>query len=175
MLALDSTPHATPAGDALPVGIGQRAVTSDQSALLVSYGLGSCVAVAMWDAQARVGGLIHVLLPDPPAGASPATLGRFAATGVPLLLFDLEAAGASRTRLRVVAAGGARMLGALSRMGPVTGIGERNVLATRAAIEAAGLRLAACDFGGTTGRTLGLTIATGATWTRVAGGQPRDL
>ena len=45
------------------VGIGQIAISKDPNDVLVSYGLGSCIGVSVFDSQNRIGGLVHVLLP----------------------------------------------------------------------------------------------------------------
>jgi chemotaxis protein CheD len=173
MLAVDSS-LAISAEETIAVGIGQLALTSDARTALVAYGLGSCVAIAAHDPQTGIAGMIHILLPEPAAGMAELSPARFAATGVPLLLREIEAAGGRRTRLRVVAAGGAQMLNALATAA-VKGIGERNAAVARAMLEAEGIRLAAHDFGGTSGRTLGLVVATGKTWVRPAGQAPRSL
>lgn len=158
---------------AVGVGIGQCVVTADARQELVAYGLGSCVGIAAWDPVARVAGLLHCLLPEPAAGGLVTAPARFAATGVPQLLRAMIAAGAQPPRLRIVAAGGAQMLGALSA-GAIKGIGQRNAAAVEAALLQAGLTLAAREFGGVAGRSIGLVVATGEVWIRVAGTAARD-
>jgi chemotaxis protein CheY-P-specific phosphatase CheC len=80
MIALTPTPHP-PADTYLAVGIGQCVVSRDPAVALAAYGLGSCVAVAAWDVVARIAGVIHILLPEPPAGMAPGNPARFAVTG----------------------------------------------------------------------------------------------
>ncbi len=159
----------------LAAGIGQCVVSRDRETLLAAYGLGSCIAIAAWDGVARVAGLIHILLPEPPGDKPPATPARFASTGVPLLLREVEAAGGLRSRLRVVAAGGAQMLGALAANGALKGIGERNAAVVVASLQREGITLAASDFGGAAGRTLTLSVATGKVHVRATNGTPREL
>jgi chemotaxis protein CheD len=171
--------HATetqpPAGVVLAAGIGQCIISRDPAALLAAYGLGSCIAIAAWDATARIAGLIHILLPEPVPGAQVTSPARFASTGVPHLLRLLAEEGAQRSRLRVVAAGGAQMLSALATVGALKGIGERNATIVTERLRAAGLSLAASDFGGTAGRTLTLRVATGTVCVRASSGPTRDL
>jgi chemotaxis protein CheD len=164
-----------PADVTIAVGIAQCVVSDDPKAMLVSYGLGSCVGIAAWDPVARVAGLIHILLPEPMSHDRAPSPTRFAATGIPHLVGELTAAGAVPSRLRVVAAGGAQMLAALAIGGAAKGIGARNVEVVQATLEQVGLRLVAHDFGGSSGRTIGLSVATGTAWVRAAGGQSRDL
>jgi chemotaxis protein CheD len=172
LLTAQTTP---PTETVIAVGIGQFAISRDPATVLSAYGLGSCVAIAAWDSQAHVAGMMHVLLPEPPSTSKVENPARFATTGVPLLLRELEAAGAMRTRLRLAAAGGAQMLGALTKVGALGGIGARNSDLVTQTLRAAGLSLSATDFGGTAGRTLTLVVATGHMTVRLAGGNPRDL
>ncbi len=164
-----------PAEVTLAVGIAQCVISDDPRVMLVSYGLGSCVGIAAWDPVTRVAGLIHILLPEPAAHDRAPSPARFATTGIPHLIGELTSAGAVPARLRVVAAGGAQMLAALAIGGVAKGIGARNSEVVQATLEQTGLRLAAHDFGGSAGRTIGLCVATGIAWVRAAGGQPRDL
>ena len=158
------------------VGIGQCVITRSPAATLVAYGLGSCVGVAAWDAQAHVGGLIHILLPEPGAGTTVTAPLRYASTGVPQFLRELEQLGAVRTRMRVVAAGGANMLEQLATTTtPVSAIGARNIAMVCGTLQSNGVLLHAHDFGGNQGRTIGLVIATGEFWIRVAGSPAHGL
>lgn len=164
------SPSPSAAGAVISVGIGQCAVSADPAIALVSYGLGSCVGIAAWDPLRRIAGLVHILLPEPVSSAPAIPPERFASTAVPSLLHAMEVAGARISRLRLVAAGGARMLGALSASNsPVGNIGERNAAMVCAQVSAHGLCLAIQDFGGTRGRTLGLRVGSGEWWIHVAG------
>src|SRR2546421_135298 len=94
------------------VNISDAQVTADPRAVIATYSLGSCIAVALYDPQAKVGGMLHYQLPtsslDPArAGMKPAM---FADTGMKSLLAALKACGAHPKRLKVKLAGGAQML-----------------------------------------------------------------
>lgn len=158
----------------IAVGIGQLAVTQDRNGVLVAYGLGSCVAVAMHDAAAQVGGMVHVLLPKADGARSgvdePA---RFADTGIDGLLRAVLEAGARPERLVVKAAGGASVLGAANA--ERFKIGERNAEAIRERLHAHGLCLAAEDLGGAQGRTFALHLGTGRAYVRTATSPAREL
>ena len=123
-------------------------------------GLGSCVAVVLYDAEARVGGLAHVLLPEPVAPVTAESRGRFASTAVPELLDELEAVGAKRERLQARLVGGASMFEELMGKGRPQ-IGERNVVAARRALRQSGVRIASEDVGGGRGRSIELDLADG--------------
>ena len=72
----------------LVVGMGEYVVSNTPGAVLVSIGLGSCVAICMHDRVTRVGGMVHIVLPrnDGKSGVNPA---KFANTAVPLLLAEI--------------------------------------------------------------------------------------
>ena len=83
------------------VPIGEIATSDSAKDVLVAYGLGSCVAVCLYDPVARVGGMLHALLPDAPGGASsengrdPLSAARFVDRGAPLLIETLLKLGPS--------------------------------------------------------------------------------
>ena len=134
------------------VKVADYAVSADH-ALLATTGLGSCVAVALHDPVARVGGLAHVLLPTAALARDRSNRARFAGTAVPLLLEEMAALGARRERVRAKLAGGACMFAALM---PIAGLamGERNVLAVREALAYAGVPIVGQDVGGDHGRSV---------------------
>ena len=81
------------------VGLGEIRVSRDPSAVLVSFGLGSCVAVCAYDLAARVGGMMHVVLPYCSNRDSAQKFpGKYADIGMPLLIRELENHGAVRVR-----------------------------------------------------------------------------
>jgi len=156
------------------VGIGQLVVSKDPAELLVAYGLGSCVGLAVFDPGPGVGGLVHVLLPESPNGKQGGTEpGRHADTAVDHLLERLAAIGAVRHRLIVKLAGGASVLGPANATR--FKIGERNAEAITARLKAHGLRPHATALGGTVGRTLELHLGSGKTYVRTATSQASEL
>lgn len=159
------------AGERL-VGMGAYAVAKD-GATLGAVGLGSCVAVMLSDPVARVGGLLHVLLPSQSSrrGGSPA---RSADTGVPLLLEELLTLGADRTRVRARLVGGATMFGDLMPAGSVS-IGERNQVACRSALRDLGIPVIAEDVGGGRGRSVHLDVTADIVTVRSVGGASRTI
>jgi chemotaxis protein CheD len=123
------------------------------STLLITVGLGSCVAIALYDSQAHVGGLAHVLLPSTGMSQDRSNRAKFPSTAVPLLCDRMQALGARTGRMRAKIVGGASMFTSLLS---ATGlqIGERNVVATRAALEHAGIPIIAQEVGGDYGRSV---------------------
>lgn len=144
----------------VPVRIGEVRVAGDRS-LLFTLGLGSCVAVALYDAEVRLGGLAHAMLPRPERSHREAPPGRFAATAVPLLVEMLEAAGAARGRLRARLAGGASMFPELLETDGLQ-LGRRNVEAAREALHGLGIAVDGEEVLGTWGRSVFLRTVDGA-------------
>lgn len=143
------------------VPIGKMIVSDVLDDVLVAYGLGSCVVICLYDSVARTGGMLHALLPttvDENKASNDPT--RFVDRGIPLLVDALVGLGARRRRLAVYLCGGAQMLIAPGFEDSLK-IGERNVLAARVALQAAGLQVRAQDIGGHIGRTVRLYVATG--------------
>ena len=128
--------------------------------LLVTVGLGSCVAIALHDAQAQVGGLAHVLLPSTGMSQDRSNRAKFPSSAVPLLCERMQALGARAGRIRAKIVGGASMFTSLLSASGLQ-IGERNVVATRVALEQAGIPIIAQDVGGDYGRSVYFSVHDG--------------
>lgn len=155
------------------VGIGDCKVT-DEPVEMVTYALGSCIAVVIWDPVARVGGLLHFMLPesavdrDTQGRANPY---RYADTGTPLLFRAAYEKGAEKRRLVVRLAGGANVVDA----GGVFNIGRRNYAAVRKILWKAGVLVHGEDVGGAVSRTVRLEVATGRCTVSTPAGGTREL
>lgn len=127
--------------------------------LLTTIGLGSCVAIALYDAGTRIGGLAHVLLPAEGLSRDASNPAKFPATAVPLLVGEMRRLGA-RGPFAARLVGGASMFGALL---PGSGInmGHRNAVAAREALHRAGIALQAEDVGGDHGRSVYFNLGDG--------------
>jgi chemotaxis protein CheD len=139
----------------------------DPESALVTYALGSCIGLTMYDPVAGVGGLLHFMLPDSeldPA-RSRQNPSMFADTGIAFLLEKLIAQGASKRRLITCAAGAAQILDDKG----VFAIGKRNYLATRRLLWKHGMLLQREAIGGVDFRTITLEIATGRLLLQEAG------
>ena len=128
--------------------------------VLLTIGLGSCVAVALHDAEAKVGGLAHILLPSPALSRRDPAPGKFPQTALPLLVQDMVALGARQTRMTARLVGGASMFTNLQPAGTVQ-MGERNLVATRAALGHLNIPLVGSAVGGDYGRTVRFFIGDG--------------
>jgi chemotaxis protein CheD len=142
------------------VQIGELKVAG-AGTVLFTVGLGSCVAIALYDASARIGGLAHAMLPDPSNGRKQTPPGRFASTAVPSLLEMMLAAGADPARVVARLAGGSSMFESLlDERG--RRLGMRNVEAAREALARAGSPIHAEDVGGAHGRSVYLCTTDGS-------------
>jgi chemotaxis protein CheD len=146
--------------------MGEMCVSSNAGDELVAIGLGSCIGLAMVDRGARVAGLAHVVLPDSGGAAGPAA--KYADLAVPALLEAVRRAGARKERLEVVLVGGARMFA----MGAGLDIGARNDAAVRDALRTQGLTVRAAETGGSSGRTVRVSVDDGSVNVHQAGGKP---
>ena len=155
------------------VGLGEVKISQDPHSVLACLGLGSCVAISVFDPVAKIGGMAHVVLP-----ASHGRVGdraaRYADVAVPLLFETLRNAGAADAHLVINLAGGAQMSLAAG-MGTAFKIGEDNVAAVIAALAAEGLKPKAIEVGGHKGRTVRLFIESGKAMVSSAGDESKEL
>ena len=134
------------------VKVAECAVGRDEQTL-ITIGLGSCVAIALYDSVARVGGLAHTLLPDESMARDRTNPAKFAASAVTLLLAEMTRMGADASRVRAKLVGGASMFANLLPSGGIN-IGDRNVAAARQALERNRIRIVAEDVGSDHGRSV---------------------
>ena len=127
---------------------------------LISYGLGSCVGIALYDAINKIGGLAHIMLPDSTQARSTENPAKFADTALPLMLEEMIKMGALKNRITAKIAGGAQMF-TFANATDVMRIGERNSEAVRMLLKKMDIRILADDTGGNYGRTVELKIDTG--------------
>ena len=155
------------------VGMADCQVSNSSDQVLVTYALGSCIAVAIYDPVAGVGGLLHYMLPE--SAISPAKAGEnpymFADTGIPLLFRRAYECGAEKRRLVVRVAGGAQVMDSEG----VFNIGKRNYLALRKILWKAGVLVQGEDVGGSLSRTVRLEVGSGRFWLRGPGSTEREL
>jgi chemotaxis protein CheD len=133
------------------VRMGALAVSAAPGVVLATIGLGSCVGVALVDADAGVVGLAHVMLPQarPEDAATP---GKFADLAIPALIAEMTRLGAVQRRLEATLVGGARMFA--TRGASRLDIGERNVTGTTEALAQVRVPVRAQVTAGSVGRTV---------------------
>jgi len=129
--------------------------------IIATIGLGSCVAIVLYDKDTKVGGLAHILLPSMAMSRETSNPAKFPETIVPLMLDEMRALGAVQTsRIRAKIVGGASMFGQLVN-GTGINVGERNIAATKEALAAASIPLVAEDTGLDYGRSVYFHLADG--------------
>ena len=141
------------------VDIAEVRVSNDPCVDLVTHSLGSCIGIAVWDPEVRVGGMIHYMLPDSSIASHEAKTNpaMFADTGIPKLLQSVEKLGASKKRLIVKLAGGSSLLDGDARFN----IGKRNYDMLHKIFQENGISIDSENVGGSLSRTLRLSVATG--------------
>ncbi len=128
--------------------------------VLVTYGLGSCVAIMLYDATVLVGGMAHILLPTSSLAKPGASPQRFPETAIPHVLEDMAAIGANRRRVTARLVGGAAMFGKLVPAGSIQ-MGERNLVAARRTLNTHNIPVVGEAVGGDFGRSVHFHVDTG--------------
>lgn len=149
------------------IGVADLAVSNNSGEELITYSLGSCIAVVIYDPTVKVGGMLHYMLPessmDPEkAKKNPAM---FADTGVPSLFKQSYQLGASKKNIVVKVVGGAQIMDENG----VFNIGKRNYLALRKLFWKNNVMVSAEHVGGNVNRTVRLDLGTGRVILKVSG------
>lgn len=141
------------------IGVGDMAVSNNETVTLSTYALGSCVGIVAYDPSSHAGGILHIMLPDGSISPDKATKqpAMFANTGMPMLFKSLTGVRADSSRLRIFLAGGASVLNGADPFK----IGERNSVAVQRYLKANNLNVVGQDLGGSVNRTVHLEIGTG--------------
>lgn len=145
--------------DLIRVGMADYKV-GRSPASLISYGLGSCIGIALYDPVAKIGGLLHIMLPDSSQAKASENPAKFADSGIPLMLNDMVSQGAVKSRLIAKIAGGSQMF-KFTNATDIMRVGERNVQAVQSILRQLNIRISASDTGGNYGRTVELKLETG--------------
>jgi len=136
--------------------------------VIVTLGLGSCVAIMLHDPQMKAGAMAHVLLPSRSLAHDTSNLAKFPESAVPLLVERLKALGAEPRRLVAKLAGGASMFSQLMTPGTIQ-MGERNIVASRNALRAASIPIVKEAVGGERGRSIRFHVKDGRVEIRSVG------
>jgi chemotaxis protein CheD len=155
------------------VGIADMKFSNKQDNVLVTYALGSCIAVAIYDPLVKVGGLLHFMLPDSTLDVNKAkeTPAMFADTGVRLLFKSCYTLGAEKKRIITKIAGGASILDNTNYFR----IGEKNIMALRKIFWKNDVFVDREDTGKNYNRTVRLDIATGSVFVKSSEGFKCEL
>ena len=138
--------------------------------VLVTYGLGSCVAIVLHDPVKKVGGMAHVMLPSRSLARQSKVAGKTPQTAVPALINLLIGHGANPQRLTGRLVGGASLFAALTPPGSIQ-MGERNVVATREVLHLHNIPIIGELVGGESGRSVWFNTGDGVVTVRSAAKQ----
>ena len=143
--------------DKITVGIADMKIAQG-SGILITYALGSCIGLCFHDPRLKLGALLHIMLPLNMETGRKNPM-KYADTGIRETLRQLEAKGASKSRMTVKIAGGAKMFEVNG--GNLGNIGQRNIESVHLILRKEGIRLLAEDVGGTVARTLLFDVVSG--------------
>jgi chemotaxis protein CheD len=157
----------------LIVGISDLKVSNNPDDVLITYALGSCIGVAVFDPKARVGGLLHFMLPDSTLDANKAKTmpAMFADTGITLLFKSCYAIGAEKKRMIVKVAGGASILDDTNYFR----IGQKNITAMRKIFWRNNVLIDSEDTGDNFNRTVKLELSKGRCIVKSSNGTVREI
>lgn len=144
--------------DKYVVGIADMKMASFEGTL-ITYALGSCIGICLYDPFIKLAALVHVMLPLNMETGRKSPM-KYADTGIRETLRQMEGRGAKRTRIVAKIAGGARMFDVPGN-GSLGNIGQRNIESVHMTLKREGIRLLREDVGGTVARTLEFDVATG--------------
>ena len=152
---------------AIAIGVADLAVSSKAEETLITYSLGSCIAVITYDPVARVGGILHYMLPEATMDMDKAKKrpAMFADSGIPMLFKQSYQLGATKKNTIVKVAGGSQIMDENG----VFNIGKRNYLSMRKIFWRNNVLVAAEHVGGSVNRTVRLEVATGRVIVKVSG------
>lgn len=155
------------------VGIADMQMTKNPDVTLITYSLGSCIGVTLYDPVVKVGGLLHFMLPDSQIDIQKAQKNpwMFADTGLPLFFKEAYQLGAEKKRIQVKVVGGAQILDDSGYFN----IGKRNYMALRKICWANNILIQAEDVGGNMNRTVSIELSSGKVWVKTSGDGVREL
>lgn len=146
-------------GVRIVVGVADMKVSNNPVDEIITYSLGSCIGIAVYDPYAKVAGLLHYMLPESALDKAKADKNpfMFADTGIPNLFKETYRYGAKKGRMKVVIAGGAQILDQKGFFN----IGKRNYMAVKKLFFRNNVFSEYEDIGGNVNRTVRISIATG--------------
>lgn len=155
------------------VGISDMKVSNNPEDILITYSLGSCIGLVLWDPAVKVGGMLHYMLPDSTIDREKAMEKpfMFADTGIPRLFKETYKFGAVKNRIQVKVVGGSQIMDDSG----IFNIGKRNYMILRKIFWKNKIMISKEDVGGSGNRTVSLDVGTGITHLKVSGKGEYDL
>ncbi len=155
------------------VGVADMKVSNRPGETLVTYSLGSCIGVVIYDPVVKAGGILHYMLPDSSIDEQKAFAKpyMFADSGIPRLFKAAYKLGALKHRIKVYVAGGAEILDQKGFFN----IGKRNYMALKKIFFKNNVMVDKQDVGGNVNRTVRLEIATGDIYVKTCGSEDMKI
>ena len=144
--------------DKLVIGIADMKMAKERG-MLVTYTLGSCIGICLYDAKIKLGAMVHIMLPINMETGRTHTM-KYADTGIRETIRLMEAKGALRSRITAKIAGGAKMF-SVSGGGALGNIGQRNIESVHLCLKRENIRILSEDVGGSSARTLLFDVSNG--------------
>ena len=151
----------------LVVGVADMKISNKLDDVIVTYSLGSCIGIAIYDPVVKVGGMLHYMLPQSSInnGKLKKKPCMFADTGIPLLFKSTYALGAQKSNLIVKIAGGSQILDDSEFFA----IGKRNYITLKKMLWKNQVLIKSEHVGGSLSRTMYLEVGSGRTWLKIRG------
>ena len=155
------------------VGISDMRIGLKPEDELITYSLGSCIGVVLWDPEVRVGSLLHYMLPDSSIDKAKAASKpyMFADMAIPRMFKELYKHGAVKGRMKVYVVGGSQVMDNSGMFN----IGKRNYMILRKMFWKNKVIVTKEDIGGSVNRTISLHVGTGRVHMKVSGKGEIDL
>ncbi len=138
------------------IGMGQYKIGSSPE-ILKTTALGSCIGIAIYDNNNKIGGLVHIMLPEK---SNNSKITKYADTGIPFLIENMEKKGAKRNYMKAKIAGGAQMF-ELTSQNENMQIGKRNIKTVRKVLNKMNIQITGQDVGKNYGRTMIFNLENG--------------
>lgn len=154
------------------IGVSSYYVGRNPSTL-ICIGLGSCVAIALHDAQNHMGALAHAMLPFYHEGRDKSNPGKYVDTSIYLMADEMEELGANKAMIKAKIVGGAQMFTFISP--DALDVGSRNIECAKKILKDEGIPIVSEDVGGKKGRTMSFDLKSGIIEIKTSGEKNKEI
>ena len=149
------------------VGVADMKVSNNTGESIITYSLGSCIGLVVYDPVVKVAGMLHYMLPESSLDKDKARAKpyMFADSGIPRLFKTAYQLGAVKQRMKIYAAGGAEILDQKGFFN----IGKRNYMALKKIFFKNNVMINKQNVGGNVNRTVRIEIETGDIFVKTSG------
>lgn len=159
--------------DIIELTMGEMKIAKAPS-VMVTRGLGSCLAITIYDPFKKTGAMAHCMLPDIDRGRIQSHPLRFVNFAIRKMVEELEGSGALRIQLIIKLFGGAHIFGFIAA-DSVLNVGQKNIDIAHATLKELGLKVAGEDTGGAFGRTIELNLENGKVLVKTASSGQKEV